>query len=108
MCKLQYKNLKKWQEYGLSNDYDKRNPSSLKRSEKKEERGWYAKGNIQKWLKYFEFERKRHKFGLPFKNIGEWRKYGLDKDYDKRNPSSLSESKNKEEKSWYNKHCGVA
>ncbi len=31
----------------------------------------------------------------------EWRKYGVDKGYDKRNPKSLRESDDKDERSWY-------
>ena len=48
-----------WKEYGLTHMYNERNPSSLAESKNKNERSWYDKGFREKWLKNFEFERKK-------------------------------------------------
>lgn len=47
-----------WQEYGLSNDYTSRNPSSLEFSDDSKERSWHKRGERKKWLTKFDFQRK--------------------------------------------------
>ena len=91
-----------WKEYGLNNSYNEKNPKSLIRSKNKTERSWYVKGQKKGWLENFGFKKK---FLYTFKDFSfeEWRKYGLDHGYYERNPSSLSKSKNKMERSWYGK-----
>ena len=46
--------------------------------------------------------------GVRWKREEEWRQHGFDKGYEERNPSSLSESGDKEERSWYNRGNGMA
>lgn len=49
----------KWIEYGIYHGYENRNSKSLIKSEDKEERSWYRKGNKNKWLSSFSFNRLR-------------------------------------------------
>ncbi len=86
-----------WRKYGIEMGYDKRNPWSFQKSEDKEERSWYGKGLREKWVGGFNFKRKESNWG----DKEEWIKYGIERGYDKRNPSSLSNSEDKEERIWY-------
>ncbi len=90
-----------WRGYGLSKGYYKINPSSLFKSKDKEKRSWYARGNKMKWLMKFKFNRK-YILGR-WQTYEEWEEYGIEKEYDKRNPMGLRFSKNMEERSWYGK-----
>ena len=53
-----WQNLKTWKQYGIEQGFDERNPSSLSKSDSPEERSWYYRGNKQKWLTQFPFQRK--------------------------------------------------
>ncbi|MEM4152717.1 MAG: hypothetical protein QXK80_01170 [Candidatus Pacearchaeota archaeon] len=97
---IKWQTKEEWQRYGLEHGYDKRNPSSLVKSENKEERSWISKGKREGWYKEFKFERKH---GIKWQTKEEWQRYGLEHGYDKRNLSSLVKSENKEERSWINK-----
>mgnify|MGYP001605055503 FL=1 len=49
-----------WWKHGVVRGYNKRNPGSLSKSEDKEERGWYGRGerkSKERWLKHFPFAR---------------------------------------------------
>jgi hypothetical protein len=98
-CKSPWQTIEEWREEGYKNDYFGRNPNNLKKSEDKGERSWYARGNGEGWLKDFPFD----KFIERWSEFKGWRDYGFEKEYYKRNPTSLSRSENKEERSWYNK-----
>ncbi|MEM4214749.1 MAG: hypothetical protein QW484_00020 [Candidatus Pacearchaeota archaeon] len=58
---IKWQTKEEWQRYGLEHGYDKRNPSSLVKSENKEERSWINKGMQEGWYKEFKFERKRER-----------------------------------------------
>ena len=101
MSKNTMQNYDEWKQYGIEHGFDKRNPASLSRSKNKTERSWYVKSMKEKWIKNFEFKRLR--FHNLFRNCKKWREFGLKNNYNERNPSSLAESKNKTERSWYYK-----
>jgi len=46
-----------WRDHGVERGYGERNPNSLHRSEKKEERSWYKSGVYKRWVTRFEFRR---------------------------------------------------
>ena len=92
-----------WKQYGLEKRYDERNPKSLVKSKDKEERSWYRKGNSKKWAKNFPFTREREFIATSWQTEEEWREYGFERLYNERNPKSLIDSKDKEERSWYAK-----
>jgi len=94
--------LKQWKKYGLSYRFNQRSPSSLFESKNKDERSWYNKGKKKKWLGKFEFERK-YSDCSDWQTREEWKEYGLNKGYNERNPTSFYKSKNKDERSWYDK-----
>lgn len=96
--KSQFDNFEKWKKYGLEHNYNERSPRSLIKSEDKKERSWYNRGYYKKWLRGFSFIRVKN---FTFNNFKEWQKYGLDNNFDKRNSTSLAESKDKSERSWY-------
>ncbi len=52
-----WQNFESWKAYGLEKKYDKRNSVSLVRSNNKNEKSWYSKGAIKRWLKDFPFIR---------------------------------------------------
>ena len=56
-----WKTYDEWLDYGLKKKYDSKNPGSLIKSENKDERRWYQKGNDmnkkEKWLERFTFSR---------------------------------------------------
>ena len=58
MTRSGWKTEGEWTQFGLDNGYDERNPKSLSKSEKSEERSWMFKGRKQKWVKNFDFDRK--------------------------------------------------
>ncbi|MBI3623548.1 hypothetical protein HY212_05730 [Candidatus Pacearchaeota archaeon] len=90
-----------WITYGLERGYDKRNPKSFDGSKKEKEFSWYLRGSTKKWLPSFPFTRLRKGWGNI--KLNNWIEYGLERGYDKRNPTSLFRSKNKLERSWYYK-----
>ena len=96
-----WKTEEQWKQYGLERGYDERNPYSFRKSKDKEERSWYQKGNLKKWAKNFPFTREKERYGWQTEE--QWKQYGLERGYDERNPKSLEESKDKEERSWYQK-----
>ncbi len=89
-----------WKQYGIGHGYDQRNPASLDKSKKEEEKAWYRKGSNKKWIKDFDFNRKN---GSKWKNQESWKQYGIEQSYEKRNPNSLHSSRDLHERSWYNK-----
>ncbi len=91
--------FEEWKAYGLERGYDERNPVSLHKSKDKTERSWHTKGVYEGWLNKFLFAR----MTLLFGSFEEWKAHGLGCGYDKRNPASFKESKNKTERSWYHK-----
>jgi len=54
-----WQDFEEWNKHGLDKGYNNRNPTSLARSENKEERSWYVKGARKKWFKKFDFARLR-------------------------------------------------
>ncbi|MDP1729229.1 MAG: hypothetical protein Q8L27_03445, partial [archaeon] len=63
---------------------------------------WYQRGSTmapQNWVEKFPFDRKREKF--PWGTYEVWEAEGLQRGYDKRNPTSLMKSEDKEERKWY-------
>ena len=95
-----------WIQYGLYNGYDKKSPTEICKSKIPEERSWYEAGGFKdkddkSWRTKFPFSRER--IQGRWKTEEEWKEYGFEHGFDKRNPTSLSESEDKKEKSWYNK-----
>lgn len=95
---LDYEN---WNKIGFENGYDQRNPYSLNRSKSKIERRWYSRGLTQKWLSFFPFKRKKRE--TAFQGFEEWEQYGIEMNYNERNPASLNRNGNKTEVYWYKK-----
>ena len=60
--KTSWRNFEEWKQYGLDKSYNERNPSSLSKSEDKEERGWYFKGSWTGWLKDFPLQKLRNNY----------------------------------------------
>jgi len=91
---------KSWHEYGIENDYDKRNPKSLERSPERLEKAWYKRGNRKIWLKNFPFARECIDADGLWSDYPKWERFGYASGYDKRTVNSLAHG-NKIEKSWY-------
>ena len=98
--KSRWKTKEKWIEYGLKKGYDERHFASFRKSKNKNERSWCYRGGRKRWTKEFPFEKR---WEIRWKTRKEWIEHGLRYGYDKKNPSSFQKSKNKIERSWYDK-----
>jgi len=94
---------KSWKIYGMEQGYEERNPTSLSKSKNKDERSWYSRGIGKRWLGDFSFRRKIIR--SPLNSFEDWEAYGMEQGYDRRNPKSLSKSKDRKERSWYSRGC---
>jgi len=99
--KSPYQTQEEWEQHGLDNNYNERNPKSLSKSKIKAERSWYGRGRYKEWVQKFEFSALSKK--SPYQTQEEWEQHGLDNNYDERNITGLQVSKIKAERSWYNK-----
>lgn len=97
---FRFDNFESWKEYGLNEEFNNKYPSELINSKNKCERSWYKRGSKSNWIKKFKF-REGKKRGLQFQDYEEWKKYGLENCYNKKNKRSLEKSKDKKERSWY-------
>ena len=97
--------FEEWSNYGLQERYNHYQPAYFPMSKNKMERSWYNRGKDMKWTNQFDFKRKFKK--VPWKAEEEWKKFGLERGYDKKNPISLKNSRDKTERSWYNKGNSV-
>jgi hypothetical protein len=96
--KVPWQTFEKWNNYGLENRYDEINPNIIKRSKKKIERSWYAKGIREGWTKTFKFAKIKNYSIWKTKKC--WKSFGLRKKYDQKAPKELQKSKEKIERSW--------
>jgi hypothetical protein len=96
-----WKTKEEWIEYGVNNGYCEINPTSLQKSENKDESAWYRKGNTSKWLRDFDFARKRADFLWNSKD--EWVTYGLENGFNEKIRVSLLRSSDKVIRAWYKK-----
>ena len=55
--KKRWLNFEEWKEYGVERGYEGRNPTSLYKSDRGDERSWYGKGSRNSWIKEFAFSR---------------------------------------------------
>lgn len=94
-----------WIDYGIKHGYEMRNPNSFYESEKNLEKKWYNRGTSKKWIKNFNFKRKRSECNKDIINLSfeDWISYGVKHSYEERNPTSLADSKDPIERSWYYK-----
>lgn len=99
---FRFDNFESWKEYGLNKEFNNKYPSELIDSENKSDRSWYKCGSKSNWIKKFKF-REGRRGGLQWQDYEEWKKYGLENFYDKKNKRSLEKSEDKEERSWYRK-----
>ncbi len=97
---LPWDNEKQWIEYGIKHNFNERSPVSLEKCDNKKERSWYRKGSEKGWINNFELSKIRCRRS-PWQTYEEWRQYGLSLNFDRKNPSNLKRSKNKDERSWY-------
>ncbi len=92
-----------WRRYGLDNGYNERNSTSLNNSLEKDETSWYNKGRRKKWTKKFRFNNKLKRARISIKTFKEWKEYGLENGFNKRNVRGLAISEYKNERYWYKK-----
>lgn len=97
--------FEEWENYGIKNKFHQRSPKSLKSSEDSKERNWYNRGTTKRWIKNFQFTYLVPRSVVPprteWPSFDEWKNYGMEKGYDKRSSSGLSESQDLKERSWY-------
>ncbi|MBI2499170.1 hypothetical protein HYV88_02920 [Candidatus Woesearchaeota archaeon] len=91
-------NFESWKAYGVERGYELSNPENVKKGNK-EERSWYNKGSKKRWILKFDFNRMR--LDGKWEEFQEWERYGLEREFNKRNLNSLRNSENAEERSWY-------
>ena len=95
-----WKTQDEWQQHGIDNGYEGRNPNELFDSENNLERSWYHKGGGEGWLDDFSLTRLRP---IRWKTKDEWQQHGEDNDYDQVMSTSLRDDKNEIKRSWYDK-----
>jgi hypothetical protein len=104
MVKSPWPTYEKWEGEGLRRGYQDRNPASLQKSADLSERTWYNRGmhmNVaEHWLDNFSFDR-IIETRQEWSDLESWKKYGIEKGYEKRLIVSLSESGNPNERAWY-------
>ncbi len=93
--------FKKWEQYGVNNGFDKKSPTEINDSKKKKDRVWFKKGQRAGWISDFDFKRKR--IEGQWKDAQTWISDGNARGYDSKGPKELADSKDKYERSWYNK-----
>ena len=90
-----------WKEYGIEKKYESINPTSLKKSKKESERSWFGLGRRNGWLGHFNFTYKTKT--TAFNDLSSWHKFGQDHKYVSRIKTSMAQSHDAIERSWYSK-----
>ncbi len=93
--------LKSWKQYGIEQGYNSRNSKSISKSTNDDERSWYIKGAQEKWLRNFKFQRIKGGNKPVFREFEPWQQEGMRRGYNQKNSTSLADSEDKEERSWY-------
>lgn len=100
---ISIKDLNDWLSFGYSHGYDKRGSRELSLSEDSLERGWYRKGQRNKWLTDFNFNGNSFPELKKIKDINDWILFGTENGYDTRNANDLKKSAIDIERAWYSK-----
>lgn len=96
-----WQDFESWKQHGIDHKYDERNPRSLAYSKNKQERSLYSKGYLEDWIEGFEFERLT--LHGQFSSFDQWKEFGTNHKYNRKNPSTLANSENRLQRCWYHK-----